>query len=144
MKHGLNNHLFWFRFAGLLCLLNLTVASSPAISADDPLGRLIFSPEERAELDLIRSGKAGATKNTRSHELTVNGVVFRPGSPTTAWVDGEAVAEAELPAGVRLMRDEQGKLLGLQSDTGRGTGIKRPFGEAFPRPYATRPEAAAQ
>jgi hypothetical protein len=132
-----------YRFARLFCLLTLA-ASTPALAAEDPLGRLIFSPEERAELDLIRSGKGAPTQITRSPELTVNGVVFRPGSPTTAWVDGEPVPEAELPAGVRLMRDAQGKLLGLQSDTGRGAGIKRPFGEAFPRPFATRTETAAQ
>ena len=130
--------------AALLCFLSLAAASTPALAAEDTLGRLIFTPEERAEIDLSRSGKGAVTQIIRSPELTVNGVVFRPGSPTTAWVDGEAVAEAELPAGVRLMRDEQGKLLGLQSDTGRGTGIKRPFGEAFPRPYANRQETAAQ
>ncbi|MEN9479893.1 MAG: hypothetical protein RLZZ298_1288 [Pseudomonadota bacterium] len=132
------------RLVGLLCLLSLAVASTPTFAADDTLGRLIFTPEERAEMDLSRSGKGAVTQIIRSPELTVNGVVFRPGSPTTAWVDGEAVAEADLPAGVRLMRDEQGKLLGLESGTGRGAGIKRPFGEAFPRPYATRPEAVAQ
>ena len=137
--------IFRLRFSGLLCVLGMT-ASIPAISAEDTLGRLMFTPEERAELDLNRAGKGPqpVTQITRSPELTVNGVVFRPGSLTTAWVDGEAVPEAELPAGVSLVRDGQGKLLGLQSGAGKGAGIRRPFGEAFPRPYSSQPEAAAR
>ena len=65
--------------------------SSLAIAQDEPLGRLFFTPSQRAALDAnIRS----ASKESKSVPLpppsvTVNGVVTRSDGEGTVWIDGK-------------------------------------------------------
>ena len=62
--------------------------------AAEPLGRLFFTPEQRAALDagkLIqapRSSRVPAARGPR--EVTLNGVVTRSDGESTVWVNGRA------------------------------------------------------
>lgn len=81
----------------LVWLMSLVLAApaSPAFSQE--LGRLFFTPEQRAELDARRRARVPdkpAAAVTASPTTTVDGYVERSGGPSTVWVNGEP-----LPAG---------------------------------------------
>ena len=83
-------------FAAILAaLLGATAATDTA--AQD-LGRLFFTPDQRAALDARRKArvpdKAAATPQVESPVTRVNGVVQRAGGKSTVWVNGEAIPEA--------------------------------------------------
>lgn len=96
--------------AALLLLL-------PFVShAAEPLGRLFFTPEQRAQLDTLRTRKVVAvqTKDEPPPEIvTYSGIIRRSDGKTTVWVNNQALSEADLrdqPAiAGRISRD--GKIL---------------------------------
>ena len=61
------------------------------------LGRLFFTPEQRAALDARRKArvpdKPAATPQAESPITRVNGAVQRSGGRSTVWVNGEAIQE---------------------------------------------------
>jgi len=61
------------------------------------LGRLFFTPEQRAALDARRKArvpdKPAATPQAESPITRVNGAVQRSGGKSTVWVNGEALPE---------------------------------------------------
>jgi hypothetical protein len=65
-------------------------AAASAQSAD--LGRLFFTPQQRAELDKRRLSNAPAQADAppvvREVNVTLNGYVGRSGGKTTTWVNG--------------------------------------------------------
>jgi len=82
--------------APLLSLVAALLAVLAVPSQSQDLGRLFFTPEQRAELDARRKARvpdrpaaAVASPTTR-----LDGYVKRSGGPSTAWVNGEP-----LPAG---------------------------------------------
>jgi hypothetical protein len=81
-------------------LLVLLVAAAPAMAQD--LGRLFFTPEQRAALDARRKARVPdkpMTTVVASPTTRVDGFVQRSGGPSTVWVNGEALPEGpgELP-----------------------------------------------
>lgn len=66
-----------------LCILALTAAS--LTSAED-LGRLFFTPEQRAQLDIEDARRIDPAENPNS--LSVNGIVQRHGGDRIVWING--------------------------------------------------------
>ena len=70
------------------------------------LGRLFFTPEQRAALDARRKArvpdKPAATPVTESPVTRVNGAVQRGSGKSTVWVNGEMIAEDLQPEGARV------------------------------------------
>lgn len=80
--------------AALMLLMPLV-----ASGADAPLGRLFFTPDQRAQLDMLRTKRvvASQTKDEPAPEVvTYNGIVRRSDGKTTVWVNNEALSEADL------------------------------------------------
>lgn len=68
-------------------------------AADAPLGRLFFTPDQRAQLDMLRTKKvvASQTKDEPAPEVvTYNGIIRRSDGKTTVWVNNQALSEADL------------------------------------------------
>lgn len=61
---------------------------SGAVSAEQPLGRLFFTPEQRATLESLRLAPATATQATPTDRVSVDGIVQRSGGPATVWING--------------------------------------------------------
>ncbi len=61
------------------------------------LGRLFFTPEQRAALDVRRRArvpdKPAATPQVESPVTRIDGAVQRSGGKSTVWVNGEAIPE---------------------------------------------------
>ena len=77
----------------LLCLVLLAPATD--VLGQD-LGRLFFTPEQRATLDARRKARLPDTPNVAvvaSPTTRVDGFVRRSGGPSTVWVNGEPLGE---------------------------------------------------
>ena len=77
-------------------------------AAAQELGRLFFTPEQRAAMDARRKARlpdtpaaAAASPITR-----IDGSIKRSGGKSTVWVDGTAVPEGTQPDGLRLRRGD--------------------------------------
>lgn len=84
-----------------LALLLILILPTSAIQAQqEPLGRLFFTPQQRAALDrqrqLNRNFVPNATENDAS--LTINGEVRRSSGRGTRWINGEAQWNGNPPA----------------------------------------------
>jgi hypothetical protein len=70
------------------------------------LGRLFFTPEQRAALDARRKArvpdKPAAVAVTESPVTRVNGAVQRGGGRSTVWVNGEMIPEDARADGARV------------------------------------------
>ena len=70
------------------------------------LGRLFFTPEQRAALDARRKArvpdKPAAAPVTESPVTRVNGAVRRGGGKSTVWVNGEMIPEDAQADGARV------------------------------------------
>ncbi len=92
----------------------------------DTLGRLFFTPDQRAQLDTLRTKRvvASQTKEEPPPEVvTYNGIVRRSDGKTTVWVNNQAFSEADLrdkPAiAGRVSRDGKIVLQTTQSGNAR-------------------------
>jgi len=56
------------------------------ISFSEPLGRLFFTPEQRAQIE--RSRLQNTDPRSNDNILTVNGIVQKDGGQRTAWING--------------------------------------------------------
>lgn len=85
----------------------LLAAFAPAAPAQE-LGRLFFTPEQRAALDARRKARLPdrPAQAAPSPTTRIDGHVKRSGGKSTVWVDGEAVPEGTQPEGLRLRRGE--------------------------------------
>ena len=81
---------------GITLLLALSTATSTQAGS---LGRLFFTPEQRAQLEYKRvhnatvaagSGVATTEESGTSSVLTVNGIVQKKGGARTVWINGKA------------------------------------------------------
>ncbi|HEX5363325.1 MAG TPA: hypothetical protein VFW59_03575 [Gallionella sp.] len=70
-------------FTSIICALALTT-SVPA-SAEE-LGRLFFTPEQRAQLDIEHARNIDPADSPNT--LSVNGIVQRHGGDRTVWING--------------------------------------------------------
>lgn len=92
----------------IACLL--AAATMPAAAAEAPqVGRMFFTPTQRAQLDVARAQRARATLATENTEeaataapvaqsLTYDGVVRRADGSTTVWINSRPVNPKD-PAG---------------------------------------------
>lgn len=134
--------------------LALILAVGPARA--EPLGRLFFTPAQRAQLDIARSQKSRATLASDQEEavpvpevVTYGGIVRRNDGKTTVWINNRAVndgkATDKLPVASRVRPDGSVNLQMPQSD--RSVNLK--VGQSveivsgtIAEPYARRPAAA--
>jgi len=76
----------------IILLSFLTAIPIAATAAEETLGRLFYTPEERASLDRARQGipdgPNGKTADTPIREQKLNGYVKRSDGHSTLWVDG--------------------------------------------------------
>ena len=91
------------RLATLALLLAL-LSAGPA--AAQQLGRLFFTPEQRAALDARRAARLPDKPAAVAESPTtrVDGYVKRSSGKSTVWVDGEAMPDGLQLEGLRLQR----------------------------------------
>ena len=78
-----------------LLLAVLFALAAPARAAD-PLGRLFFTPEQRAALDARRKARVPdkpAAAAVASPVTRIDGYVKRSQGPSTVWMNGESLSE---------------------------------------------------
>jgi hypothetical protein len=144
--------------AALACLF-AALLLGPAASAQE-LGRLFFTPEQRAALDARRKArvpdKPAAVPQAESPVTRIDGAVRRSGGKSTVWVNGEAVSEGAQADGAKVTARERGAARvtlptgeGAQRDLRVGESLDRGSGEVRDvvgkdavkvRPRATAPE----
>lgn len=148
-------------------LVGLALALAlPASHAVQPLGRLFYTPAQRAQLDAARSRKERPVAAVEAEQpqplpetITYDGVVRRSDGKTTVWINNRPIYDGKAPDGVPLtsrVRPDGSVTLGIaQSDRSvnlrvgqsmeivSGT-IAEPYGRArtSDKP-AGKPEAAA-
>ena len=109
-----------FRLLIVICALAAAAAPMPAAAqaaqaarAADPVGRLFFTPAQRASLDIARTQRA---RNTLVNERTVDetvapaaqtitygGMVRRGDGKSTVWINGRPVNDNDPVGGVSLV-----------------------------------------
>ena len=126
------------RVAPLPALALALTLSAPPVIAAEPLGRLFFTPDQRASLDTARTKR---TRNTVATEesaaekpppppqpehVTYGGLVRRSDGKTTVWLNDRAVQDKDLGAGSsitgRIRPDGSVTIQGAQS--GRSVDLK--------------------
>jgi uncharacterized protein YfaP (DUF2135 family) len=87
-----------------LAALGITLA--PMGAQGQELGRLFFTPDQRAALDARRKArvpdKPAATPAAESPISRINGAVQRSGGKSTVWVNGEMIPEDTQADGARV------------------------------------------
>ena len=113
----------------------LGAAAATGAAAQD-LGRLFFTPDQRAALDARRKArvpdKPASTPQVESPVTRINGMVQRSGGKSTVWVNGEAIpesAQAEAQSAPRAAGTGQ---VAVPLGEG-GTGIRMRVGESLNR-----------
>ena len=91
-----------------LSLLALLLAMDAA-SAAEPLGRLFYTPAQRAQLDVLRSKKNVAVPVAEQQEplalpevVTYGGVVRRSDGKTTVWINNQVVNDGKASDGLAI------------------------------------------
>jgi hypothetical protein len=88
-----------------LAALGIALAGATSAQAQE-LGRLFFTPEQRAALDARRKArvpdKPAAAPVAESPLTRINGAVQRGGGKSTVWVNGEMIPEDAQPGGARV------------------------------------------
>ena len=89
---------------GMVVYLTLTASTPVAAQAQERLGRLFFTPAQRASLDVARSQRARAALSTEKTEqeatpvaqiITYSGHIRRSDGKTTVWINNQAVHDRE-------------------------------------------------
>lgn len=126
--------------AALLAAFSLTLPPPPA-AAEEPLGRLFFTPERRQAMDRQRQLNTPEKSDVEdSPTLTINGVVTRSSGKRTVWVNGvaqhdretldgvEVIPERHTPGRVRVRPDDAPEARAAVGDSiNRGTGETTPL-----------------
>jgi hypothetical protein len=66
--------------------LYVLAAIVPALASAEQLGRLFFTPEQRAQLDY--NFAQGAPSDNYNNALMLNGIVQKHGGKRTVWING--------------------------------------------------------
>ena len=111
--------------ARLMLLLTIVFLSGQAAGAEparenpDPLrveaptesrkiGRLFFTPDERAMLDRLRKNSGGSSFSA-TEQVTLNGIVRRSSGKTTTWINQVPQHENETPQGIAVRQGPASK-----------------------------------
>jgi hypothetical protein len=79
--------------------LLLALAASPCLAEPPQLGRLFFTAEQRARLDLQRQRNPGFQPNADDEaSITINGEVRSSNGRRTRWINGEVNWEGGAPS----------------------------------------------
>lgn len=86
-----------------LCMVGMLLAAAVA-SAAEPLGRLFYTPAQRAQLDTLRSQKHVASPVQEAKQppatpevLTYGGIVRRSDGRSTVWINNRMVNDGKAP-----------------------------------------------
>jgi hypothetical protein len=77
----------------------LLLATAQLAQAAEPIGRIFYTPEQREQLNTLRSQKTVAIQvrdEPVPEFVTYQGIVRRSDGKATVWVNNEALSEAEL------------------------------------------------
>jgi len=100
-------------------IMVLVISLSPALGLTQPaLGRLFFTPAERAALD---RAPADAQASTEPTSRTLNGIVRRSDGQGTVWIDGKPQVRRLAGTGRVAVKTASGDELGLK--VGESTGM---------------------
>lgn len=118
------------------------------------LGRLLTTEQERTRIDNRRFNVVEAVKETKTYIetapdlLLIEGLTYRPDRPegqrVSIWINGQVYAENALPAGLRLVRNSKGEVIGLNSVVAKGKTEFAKIGDSITRPQTTSEAQAAQ
>ena len=78
-------------------------------TAAEPLGRLFFTPQQRATLDNARAQKTTAKIEAETEPITppekisVNGVIKRSDGQSTVWINNRPLNEKRAPSGIKII-----------------------------------------
>ena len=89
-----------------------------------PLGRLFFSPEDRAILDRFRQQNSGNTVTSTTAQITVNGIVRRNNGKTTVWINQIPQRENEKQGVTVLKSAAKSPTVPLQLPSGKQILLK--------------------
>lgn len=90
---------FLLAFAGVARMSPVAlVLTAPSVvcaqSSQEPLGTLLYSPAERAAIVAARRGEQGEVMGSGT-SVSVSGLVKRGRQKSTAWINGQTVAEGQ-------------------------------------------------
>lgn len=108
-------------------LAAILLATAAGAAAAQGLGRLFFTPEQRAELDARRKARLPdkpAAALIESPSTTLDGYVKRSHGDSTVWLNGEPVPEGAETRRIRVIRS--------RSDRSRATIEVRDHGRRIP------------
>lgn len=111
-------------------LIALVLLALPfTAEAAEPLGRLFFTPEQRAQLDQLRIRKVVSvqTKEEPPPEvISYDGIVRRSDGKATVWVNNKALSESDVRDASSLVGriERDGRIL-VQTNQGTGTPALR-------------------
>lgn len=147
--------------AGSGRILAQAPAKPPAKPASEPLGRMFFTPAQRASLDVARSQRARTTLATEKTEevataapvpqtITFDGMVRRSDGKSTVWINNRPINENEQAGAaviVGRVRADGGILLQMPQ-SGRSVELKvgqsiELLSGAIEESYARKPPAPA-
>lgn len=107
-----------------ILLMLALISAAQLLHAAEPMGRIFFTPEQRAQLDAARAQKAVASQvrdDPLPETITYNGIVRRSDGKATVWINNKPLPDNELRSGSVLTgnidRDGQVRL-----QTGQGAG----------------------
>lgn len=128
------------------CLLGLALLAACLTKAwSDDLGRIFFTPEQRALLELARRTQTAGGPSEAGGGLTLNGILTRSDGRQTVWINGRPHPDARARApGTALIPLETGQQVRLRVGqtldpvTGR---VVEPY--RLPRPPAAPDKPAA-
>jgi len=119
--------------AALACVA-AALLGAPSAGAQE-LGRLFFTPEQRAALDARRKArvpdKPAAVPQAESPVTRINGAVRRSGGKSTVWVNGEMIQEGAQTDAAQVARDPGAGRVTLPA--GEGTQRSLRVGESLDR-----------
>lgn len=108
----------------ILIALGILLLPLSALAAE-PLGRLFFTPEQRAQLDSLRTKKvvAAQVKDEPAPEfVSYNGLIRRGDGKTTVWVNNKPLSETEIrDAGSLVGRVERDGRIAVQTGPATST-----------------------
>ncbi len=109
----------------LLLLIVLLVATC-ANATEEPIGRLFYTPQQRAQMDILRLRNGGQLSAYEvSQRITVNGLVQRSSGKDTAWVNRTARdAHNAITAGAIGNRGRAAPAVTIELPSGKNVNLK--------------------
>jgi len=111
----------------ILIGLMLALCAMQPVRAQE-LGRLFFTPEQRAALDARRKARLPdrPAEVAPSATTRVDGYVHRGGGPSTVWINGESVLESSQSEDVRVRpsRGDPGRVSVSVGEAGRSVDLR--------------------